>query len=161
MTILCTVSFLSGSENNSPDRNTKKYTWLLPAFMRSDCGTKTFAKDAWFVISPSALCISNRLFFSTAMNVKLLDLFRIANAIFFLLKTFWFVDWFVKYTANISKFLKNVAEVLSSSLDFSKTSWSVSKNLSATSKILSVISIVCSVVKIKTSQTIFEVREKQ
>ena len=161
MTILCTVSFLSGSENNSPDRNTKEYTWLLPAFMRSDCGIKTFAKDAWFVISPSAVCISSRLFLSSAMNVKLLDLFRIARAIFCLLKTVWFVDWFVKITANTSKFLKNVAEVLLSSLDFSKTSWSVSKNLSATSKILFVISIVCSVVKKTTSQSIIWARAKQ
>ena len=152
MTILCTVSFSSGSENNTPDRNTKEYTWLLPAFMRSDFGTKTLAKDDWFVISPSALCISNRLFLSSAMNVKLLDLFRIARAIFGLLKTVWFVDWFVNNTANTSKFLKNVADVSLSSLDFSKTFWSVSKNLSATSKILFVISIVWSVVRIKISQ---------
>ena len=161
MTILCTVSFSSGSENNSPDRNAKEYTWLLPALMRSDSGTKILAKDDWLVISPSALCMSNRLFLSSAMNVKLLDLFRIANAIFCLLKTVWFVGWFVKYTANTSKFLKNVAEVSLFSSDFPKTSWSVSKNLSATSKILSAISIVCRVGTIKTSQSMSWARAKQ
>ena len=162
MTMLCTVSFARGSENNSSDRNTKEYTWLLLAFMRSECGTKTLAKDEWFVISPSTLCISNILFLSSAMNVKLLDLFRIAKAIFCFLKTFSaLVDWLDIYTANSSKFLKNVDEVSLSSLDFFRTSWLVSKNLSATSKILSVISSVCSVVKTKTIQGIFEERAKQ
>ena len=162
MTILCSVSFWSDSEKNSPDRNAKEYTWVLLAFMRSDCGTKSLAKDNWFAISPSTLCISSRLFLSCAMNVKLLDLFWIAKAIFCFLKTFSFtVDTLVKYTASLSKFLKNVDGVSFSSSEFSKTSWSVSKNLSATSKILSVIPSVCSIVKIETSQTILGAGTKQ
>ena len=111
--------------------------------MRRDCGTKSLAREIWFVISPSKLSISKKLFLSFATNVKLLDIFWLASAIFFFLKVYCdFVDWLVKYTASWSRFLKNVDEVFFSSLDFSKIVSSVSKNLSATSKIFSVMASV-------------------
>ena len=100
-TILCTVSFSNGSENNSSNQNTKEWTCLLPAFMRSNCRTKTFPKDDWFVISPSTLFISNRLLLSFAMNVKLLDLFWLAKAIFCFIKTCWLTCGKIKAIRNI------------------------------------------------------------
>lgn len=87
-----------------------------------------------------SLYIFKKLFSSFAINVKLLDLFSIANAIFRFLKNFCLrVDCLITYTANVSKVLKNIDEKLLSSLVLITSSLLVTKNLSATSNIFSVI----------------------
>ena len=108
--------------------------------MRRDCGTENVAREFWLVTSPSAVCIPKQLFSSFAINVKLLDLFWIANAIFRFLKNFCLlVDCLVTYTANVSKVLKNIDEKLLSSLVLITSSLLVTKNFSATANIFSVI----------------------